>query len=167
MDSEVDHLKLEMNDLSFTISSVREASKNRLDEMNVDVSTSVIEPISFTLDIALEHTISSRDNTPRTCVVGVLPGIVLSLAPSHITQILRVSAIWTSNLHTLRGDVFDAAEEQPVLSGVVEEPSGEISDPDLEIMSSGSGISILDDEVQDTSNTPAGGNESYYQKKIV
>ena len=165
MDSEVDHLKLEMNDLSFTISSVREASKNRLDEMNVDVSTSVIEPISFTLDIALEHTISSRDNTPRTCVVGVLPGIVLSLAPSHITQILRVFAIWTSNLHTLRGDVFDATEEQPVLSGVVEEPSGEISDPDLEIMSSGSGISILDDEVQDTSNTPAGGNESLLSKK--
>ena len=37
MDSEVDHLKLEMNDLSFTISSVGEASKRRLDEVGFEI----------------------------------------------------------------------------------------------------------------------------------
>jgi vacuolar protein sorting-associated protein 13A/C len=151
IDSEIDHLKLEMNDLSFTISSVSESSKNRLDEMNVDVSTSVIEPISFTLDVGLEHTISSGD-TPRTCVIGVLPGIVLRLAPSHVTQILRVAAIWASNLGTLRGD-FPESGGTTSLSGVEEEAS----DPDLEIMSSGSNISILDGEAPEmpTSRRPA------------
>ena len=140
IDSEIDHLKLEMNDLSFTISSVSESSKKRLDEMNVDVSTSVIEPISFTLDVGLEHTISSGDNNPRTCVVGVLPGIVLRLAPSHVTKILRVTAIWASNLGNLRGD---ASDPQATPLTYIEE---EAPDPDLEIMSSGSGISILDGE---------------------
>ena len=163
MDSEIDHMKLEMNDLSFTISSVREASKNRLDENMNNASTSVIEPISFTLDIGLEHTISSGDSTPRTCVVGVLPGIVLSLAPSHVTRILRVFAIWTSNLHTLRGDVPDINEGPSLLSGV-EEVEEEASDPDLEIMSSGSGISILDNEIP---ATPVGGavSESLFSRK--
>ena len=56
MDSEVDHLKLEMNDLFFTISSVGVA-KDGLDGANTDVSGSVIQPISFTLDVGLEHTI--------------------------------------------------------------------------------------------------------------
>ena len=163
MDSEIDHMKLEMNDLSFTISSVREASKNRLDENMNNASTSVIEPISFTLDIGLEHTISSGDSTPRTCVVGVLPGIVLSLAPSHVTRILRVFAIWTSNLHNLRGDVPDIDEGPSLLSGV-EEVEEEASDPDLEIMSSGSGISILDNEIP---ATPVGGavSESLFSRK--
>jgi len=166
MDSEIDHLKLEMNDLSFTISTVRESAKKRLDEMNVnDVSTSVIEPISFTLDIGLEHTISAGDCTARTCVVGVLPGIALSLAPSHITKILGVSAIWTSNLSKLRGEVPDGAgERSTALSGVdEEEEEGEIGDPDLEIMSSGSGISILDGEEELPVATS--GNESLLSRK--
>mmetsp|Transcript_2476 Transcript_2476/g.5220 ORF Transcript_2476/g.5220 Transcript_2476/m.5220 type:complete len:2925 (-) Transcript_2476:1534-10308(-) len=155
MDSEIDHLKLEMNDLSFTISSVSEASKNKLDEMDVDVSNSVIEPISFTLDIGLEHTISG-DSTPRTCVIGVLPGIVLRLAPSHVTKILRVAGIWASNLHKLRGEVPIVDGGPTLLSGVEEESP----EPDLEIMSSGSGISTLDRE------TPvAGGSESLLSKK--
>lgn len=158
MDSEIDHLKLEMNDLSFTLSSVREASKNRLDEMDVDVSTSVIEPISFTLDIGLEHTVSSGDSTPRTCVVGVLPGIVLRLAPSHVTRILRVAAIWASNLHKLQN--VPVADKGPTLLSGVEE---ECADPDLEIMSSGSGISMLDKETPETS--VAGGSESLISKK--
>lgn len=139
-DSEIDHLKLEMNDLSFTISSVSESSKKRLDEMVVDVSTSVIEPISFTLDIGLEHTIMSGDTTPRTCVVGVLPSIILRLAPSHVTKMLGVAAIWVSILGNLRGD---APDSKPTLLAEVEEES---LDPELDIMSSGSGsnISILD-----------------------
>jgi hypothetical protein len=113
-----------MNDLSFTISSVSKSSKKRLNEMYVDVSTRVIEPISFTLDIGLEHTMSSGDKTPRTCIVGVLPGIVLRLAPSHVTKILLVAAIWTSNLGNLHSDVpapgptslADVEEEAPRLS---------------------------------------------------
>ena len=149
MDSEIDHLKLEMNDLSFTISSVSESSKKRLDEMYVDVSTSVIEPISFTLDVGLEHTISSGDSTPRTCVVGVLPGIVLRLAPSHVTKILLVAAIWASNLGNLRGDVPDQGPTS--LAGVEEEAP----DPDLEIMSSGSNISILDGYATPAVSEPA------------
>jgi vacuolar protein sorting-associated protein 13A/C len=136
MDSEIDHLKLEMNDLSFTISSVEDASKKGLEGLNRDISTSVISPVSFTLDIGLEHTISSSDNTPRTCVIGVLPAIILRLAPSHVTKVLRVAGIWSSNLHKLRGDVHDMNESSS-LEDVQEEA-------DLEIMSSGSGISLLD-----------------------
>ncbi|KAL7555198.1 hypothetical protein ACHAWF_018915 [Thalassiosira exigua] len=158
MDSEVDHLKLEMNDLSFTIGSVGDASKKKLDEMELDVSTSVIEPISFTLDVGLEHTISSRNNTPRTCVVGVLPGIILRLAPSHVTKILGVAAIWASNLHKLRGDVTTAEENgaQMALSDVKEDES-------LEIMSSGSEISVLDGP-ETPSAKSAGGGESLLSK---
>ena len=135
MDSEIDHLKLEMNDLSFTISSVGDASKKGLEGLNRDISTSVISPVSFTLDIGLEHTISSSDSTPRTCVIGVLPAIILRLAPSHVTKVLRVAGIWSSNLHKLRGDGQVSSESS--LGNVQEET-------DLEIMSSGSGISILD-----------------------
>jgi len=136
MDSEIDHLKLEMNDLSFTISSVGDASKKGLENLHRDVSTSVISPVSFTLDIGLEHTISSGDNTPRTCVIGVLPAIILCLAPSHVTKVLRVAGIWSSNLRKLRGD-SQVLTETSTLEDVEEEP-------DLEIMSSGSGISLLD-----------------------
>mmetsp|Transcript_4276 Transcript_4276/g.8218 ORF Transcript_4276/g.8218 Transcript_4276/m.8218 type:complete len:3387 (-) Transcript_4276:172-10332(-) len=162
MDSGIDHLKLEMNDLSFTVSSVGEASKNRmLDEMDSDASASVIEPISFTLDIGLEHTISSSgDDTPRTCVVGVLPGIVLRLAPSHVTKILRVAAIWASNLHNLRGEPATEDGGPTILSGVDEEESYH----DLEIISSGSGVSILDRDAPETP-TAAGGGESLLSKK--
>jgi vacuolar protein sorting-associated protein 13A/C len=137
MDSEIDHLKLEMNDLSFTISSVGDASKKGLEGLNRDVSTSVISPVSFTLDIGLEHTISSSDSTPRTCVIGVLPAIILRLAPSHVTKVLRVAGIWSSNLHKLRGDTQITNESS---LGDVQEES------DLEIMSSDSGISLLDAE---------------------
>ncbi|KAL9187273.1 hypothetical protein ACHAXT_001376 [Thalassiosira profunda] len=161
MDSEVDHLKLEMNDLSFTISSVGEASKRRLDEVGFDASSSVIEPVSFTLDIGLEHTISSGDTTPRTCVVGVLPGIVLQLAPSHITKILRVSAIWASNLGKLRGEA--AQDEVPATLSEIEEESH--PDPDLEIMSSGSGISILDNDLDLSERQNVAGRESLLSKK--
>ena len=135
MDSEIDHLKLEMNDLSFTISSVGDASKKGLEGLNRDISTSVISPVSFTLDIGLEHTISSSESTPRTCVIGVLPAIILRLAPSHVTKVLRVAGVWSSNLHKLRGD--DQFSSESSLGNVQEET-------DLEIMSSGSGISILD-----------------------
>jgi vacuolar protein sorting-associated protein 13A/C len=135
MDSEIDHLKLEMNDLSFTISSVGDASKKGLEGLNRDVSTSVISPVSFTLDIGLEHTISSGDNTPRTCVIGVLPAIIMRAAPSHVTKVLRVAGIWSSNLHKLRGESQVTTDKS---LGDVEEES------DLEIMSSGSGISLLD-----------------------
>jgi vacuolar protein sorting-associated protein 13A/C len=135
MDSEIDHLKLEMNDLSFTISSVGDASEKGLEGLNRDISTSVISPVSFTLDLGLEHTISSSDSTPRTCVIGVLPAIILRLAPSHVTKVLRVAGIWSSNLHKLRGDAHTTSESS--LGDVQEEP-------DLEIMSSGSGISLLD-----------------------
>jgi hypothetical protein len=38
--------------------------------MYVDVSTSVIKPISFTLDVGLEHTMSLGDKTPRTTNVA-------------------------------------------------------------------------------------------------
>jgi len=148
MDSEVDHLKLEMNDLFFTISSVGVA-KDGLDGANTDVSGSVIQPISFTLDVGLEHTISAGDETPRTCVIGVLPAIILRLAPSHITKMLSVAAIWTSNLHKLRGDVPNDSS-QAKLSNVPEELVDE--DPDIEIMSSGSGISILDGGDEDEEN---------------
>ncbi len=157
MDSEVDHLKLEMSELSFMISSIGEASKKGLEGLDLDVSNSVISPISFTLDIGLEHTISSGDSTPRTCVVGVLPAIILRLAPSHVTQVLRVAGIWSSNLHKLRGN-----EEivQVSLPDVLEEAP----DPDLEIMSSGSGsgISILD---ADYSNQMTGRGETLLSKK--
>ncbi|KAK1743056.1 vacuolar protein sorting-associated protein 13 [Skeletonema marinoi] len=148
MDSEVDHLKLEMNDLFFTISSVGVA-KDGLDGANTDVSGSVIQPISFTLDVGLEHTISAGDETPRTCVIGVLPAIILRLAPSHITKMLSVAAIWTSNLHKLRGDVPNDSS-QAKLTNVPEELVDE--DPDIEIMSSGSGISILDGGDEDEEN---------------
>lgn len=161
-DSAIDHLNLEMNDMSFTVSSVREASKNRLDEMDVDVSTSVIEPVSFTLNIGLEHTISSgEDNIPRTCVIGVLPGIVLRLAPSHVTKILRVAAIWSSNLNTLRGDGIDKSNSGPASLSDVDE---EVSDPDLDIMSSGSGISLLDDEPL---LTPTVGESTFVRSKNI
>jgi vacuolar protein sorting-associated protein 13A/C len=124
-----------MNDLSFTISSVGDASKKGLEGLNRDVSTSVISPVSFTLDIGLEHTISSGDNTPRTCVIGVLPAIIMRAAPSHVTKVLRVAGIWSSNLHKLRGESQVTTDKS---LGDVEEES------DLEIMSSGSGISLLD-----------------------
>ena len=137
IDSEVDHLKLEMNDLSFTISSVGDATEKGLDGLNLDVSNSVIQPVSFTLDIGLEHAISSGDDTPRTCVIGILPAIIMRLGPSHVNKILRVAAVWSSNLHKLRGDT-SATEEESMLHDLPEEPS------DLEIVSSGSGISILD-----------------------
>lgn len=143
MDSEIDHLKLEMNDLSFTISSVGDASKKGLEGLNRDISTSVISPVSFTLDIGLEHTISSSDSTPRTCVIGVLPAIILRLAPSHVTKVLRVAGIWSSNLHKLRGDAHTTSESS--LGDVQEEP-------DLEIMSSGSGISLLDADYSNNNN---------------
>jgi hypothetical protein len=155
-DSAVDHLNLQMNDMSFTVSSVREASANRLDEMEVEVSTSVIEPVSFTLDIGLEHTISSGEDIPRTCVIGVLPGIVLRLAPSHVTKILRVAAIWSSNLNNLRGERPVADRGQALLPDVYEESSGS----DLEIISSGSGISLLDEEP-----SPAGGESPFVSSK--
>lgn len=145
MDSEIDHLKLEMNDLFFTISSVGVA-KDGLDGTNADLSDSVIQPISFTLDVGLEHTISAGDETPRTCVIGVLPAIILRLAPSHITKMLSVAAIWTSNLHKLRGDV-PSDPGQVKLSNVPEELVDD--DPDIEILSSGSGISILDGDGDD------------------
>lgn len=160
-DSAIDHLNLEMNDLSFTVSSVTDASKNRLDEMDVDVSTSVIEPISFALNIGLEHTISSGEDIPRTCVIGVLPGIVLRLAPSHVTKILRVAAIWSSNLNTLREDGLDINDRNLTLLSEVDE---EASDPDLEIMSSGSGISLLDEEAP---NTPAVGESAFARSKKI
>jgi len=146
MDSEIDHLKLEMNDLFFTISSVGVVAKDGLDVTNTDVSSSVIQPISFTLDVGLEHTISAADETPRTCVIGVLPAIILRLAPSQITKMLSVAAIWSSNLHKLRGDVPNDPG-QPTLSNVPEELIDE--DPDIEILSSGSGISILDQDDED------------------
>lgn len=146
LDSEIDHLKLEMNDLFFTISSVGVAKDTN--GTNTDLSDSVIQPISFTLDVGLEHTISAGDETPRTCVIGVLPAIVLRLAPSHITKMLSVAAIWTSNLHKLRGDV-PSDSGQVKLANVPEEL---IDDPDIEIMSSGSGISILDGGDEDEEN---------------
>eukprot|EP00804_Cyclotella_cryptica_P002356 CCRYP_004076-RB/>CCRYP_004076-RB protein AED:0.10 eAED:0.10 QI:356/1/1/1/0.94/0.77/18/6206/1298 len=136
MDSEIDHLKLEMNDLSFTISSVGDATKKGIESLNRDVSTSVISPVSFTLDIGLEHTISSGDSTPRTCIIGVLPAIILRLAPSHVTKVLRVAGIWSSNLRKLRG-ASQVITETSTLENVEEEA-------DLEIVSSGSGISLLD-----------------------
>ncbi|KAL7472999.1 hypothetical protein ACHAXS_013378 [Conticribra weissflogii] len=136
-ESEIDHLKLEMNDLSFTISSVGEATTKGLEGLNLDVSNSVIQPVSFTLDVGLEHTISSDDSTPRTCIIGVLPGIIMRLGPSHVNKILRVAAVWSSNLHKLRGDL-PSSQGDSILPGLPEEPT------DLEIMSSGSGISILD-----------------------
>lgn len=150
MDSDIDHLKLEMNDLSFTISSVGNASKKGLEGLNRDVSTSVISPISFTLDIGLEHTTSSSDNTPRTCVIGVLPAIILRLAPSHVTKVLRVAGIWSSNLHKLRGET----KESSSLGNVQEEAD------DFEIMSSGSSISLLD-----TDHSNENGNKTLLSKK--
>ncbi len=161
-DSAIDHLNLEMNDLSFTVSSVLEASsKNRLDEMDLDASTSVIEPVSFALNIGLEHTISSGEDIPRTCVIGVLPGIVLRLAPSHVTKILRVAAIWSSNLNTLRGDSPNTSIRSPALLSDVDE---EASDPGLEIVSSGSGISILDEE---SPNGPSVGRSTFVRSKEI
>jgi len=172
LDSEVDHLKLEMNDLSFTIGSVGEASKNgRIDsdtrataDGRVSASKSVIEPISFTLDIGLEHTVSSGEDTPRTCVVGVLPGIVLRLAPSHVTAILRVAGVWASNLHKLRGDELVSNEISPAVLWEVEEESLD----DLEIMSSGSEASVRNKDTA-ASRTPAaasgGTGESLLSKK--
>ena len=161
IDSGIDHLNLEMNDLSFTISSVGVASKERLDEMHLDISSSVIEPISFTLDIGLEHTISSEDSTPRTCVIGVLPGIVLRLAPSHVTKMLRVAAVWASNLGKLRGDDSGEDNGRASLPDVAEE----CPDPDLEIMSSSSGsdISMLDKDLSETPDAARG--ESLLSKK--
>ena len=95
LDSEIDHLQLVMSNLSFTIDTLRNASGRIHDEKNFDASTSVIEPVSFTLDIGLEHTVSSRiDTTPRTCVVGVLPGIQLRLGPSHVTKMLSVAGLY-------------------------------------------------------------------------
>ena len=160
MDSEIDHLKLEMNDLFFTVSSVGVA-KDGLGGSNSDVSSSVIQPISFTLDVGLEHTISAGDETPRTCVIGVLPAIILRLAPTHITKMLSVAAIWTSNLHKLRGDVRNDSG-QVTLSNVPEELIDE--DPDIEILSSSSGISILDDDGNDEESS-ALRSESLLSKK--
>ncbi len=137
-------MKLQMNDLSFTISSVSELSKKRLNEMYVDVSTSVIEPISFTLDIGLKHTMSLGDKTPQMCIVGVLPGIVLRLALSHVTKTLLVAAIWTSNLGNLHSDV---PAPGPTLLADVEEEAPRLS--------SGSNISVLDGYATPAVSEPA------------
>lgn len=153
MDQGIDYLKLEMNDLSFTVGAVGEAGGRRSDAAVAGgAGGSVIEPVSFTLDIGLEHALppsssSSGEDTPRTCVVGVLPGIVLRLAPSHVTKILGVAAIWASNLHKLRGEPAVAEGGGPaILPGVDEEEPYQ----DLEILSSGSGVSLLDRDVPET-----------------
>ena len=159
MDSEIDHLKLEMSDLSFTISSVGLGKDSGNDN---DLSCSVIQPISFTLDVGLEHTIAAGDETPRTCVIGVLPAIILRLAPADITKMLSVAAIWTSNLHQLRGDVPNDDLDRVRLSNVPEEFVDD--DPDIEILSSGSGISGVDEDLE---HKQGGGvrNESLLSKK--
>ena len=159
MEPEIDHLRLKMNDLSFTVGSVGEASGND----HSALVSSVIEPVSFTLDIGLEHTLSASDgkDPPRTCIVGVLPGIVLRLAPAHVTKILRVVAIWTSNLHTLRGDALVEKEESPVmLPGVEEEESQNF---DLEIVSSGSASMDQGNDLE--TQLASGGRESLLSKK--
>ncbi|KAL7469473.1 hypothetical protein ACHAXS_009736 [Conticribra weissflogii] len=101
---DVDHLKMEMNDLSFIINSVGEAAKNRPYESKIDVSKSVIRPLSFTLNIGIEQTVATPEKTPQTCIFGVLPSVELRLDPSQIQGMLRVAAQWTSYLHDFGGD---------------------------------------------------------------
>ena len=114
LDSDVDHVKLEMSDLSFIISSVGEATKKGIGGLNLDVSNSVIQPVSFALDIGIEHASPSLEDSPRMCAIGVLPAIILRLEPSYVEKVLRVAAQWTSNLHNLKGDT-PATEEDEIL----------------------------------------------------
>ncbi len=48
---------------------------------------------------------------------------MLQLAPSHVTKILLVSAIWVSNLHSLRREPAEEEGGPTILSGVDEEES--------------------------------------------
>eukprot|EP00970_Alexandrium_tamarense_P018299 scaffold13326_cov204-Alexandrium_tamarense.AAC.32 len=107
MEHEIDSAKLEMNELSFSITTVGDAASKGVDGLKV--SNSIISPISFTLDIGLEHT-SSGCITPRTCAIGVLPAVILHLSPSHVTRMLTVAAVWVSTLNEMRGVIVVDAE---------------------------------------------------------
>jgi hypothetical protein len=88
-----------MNDLSFTIGTAGEASR-RGGHLDADAPpSSIIEPVTFKLDIGIEHS-SGRETAgnARTCVIGVNPAIILQLTPSHVTKVLAVAATWASNL---------------------------------------------------------------------
>ena len=154
----IDHCSLDVQKLTFLLSKARSwtALSNAA---NVEAiaeagsarvsTTTVIEPVSLSLNIGIENNQMSLDKS-RKCIFGVLPDITIQLSPSSVSSIFCTYSKWDAFLDGLAGSADPGSREPSTQFGPLIEEEMEEEDA-----SSSGGVQILAaDESQYDSSRP-------------
>ena len=107
--SAIDHCSLDVHELTFLLSKAGSWAAlsnsthvvSAAEEGSAQVATTtVIEPVSLSLNIGIEGNHLSLDKS-RKCVFGVLPDISIQISPSSVASIFRTYSKWDAFLNTL------------------------------------------------------------------
>ncbi len=111
---------LAINDLTF---QVAKASDWRLSGIGgTNQESSVIDPISLSLDLGVESAYQSVD-PPRVCCIGVIPTISLRMSPIQGTKIVLVIGSWTGLLAETSEETADLEEQTTNALNIKSEPA--------------------------------------------
>lgn len=143
---EVDHLNLNMKNLSFMVSKCgtmdwKQSFSNNTDgkkkKQVYSSSRAVIEPLSISLSMGIENT---TNENPLTCVTGFAPSIELKISPQQMTDIMHVISTWSTFGNELMGtdnDIEDNAfTKQDIKGTTILEASSEDQSIDSAIFQS-------------------------------
>lgn len=95
---------LAINDLTFQVAKANDWRLSNIGCSNQE--SSVIDPISLSLDFGVE-TVSHSTDPPRVCGIGVIPTISLRMSPIQGNKIISVIGSWTGLLSGLSEEPAD------------------------------------------------------------
>ena len=157
--SAIDHCSLDVQKLTFLLSkagswtalSNAAAVEATAEAGSAQVSTTtVIEPVSLSLNIGIENNQLSLDKS-RKCIFGVLPDITIQVSPSSVSSIFRTYSKWDAFLDGLAGSADPGSRAGSTRFGPLTEEEEMVE----EDASSSDGVQILAaDESQYDSSRP-------------
>ena len=89
-----------ISDLTFTVGQVNYWRLLLAHAGDSNSETTVVDPISLSLDIGVESLAHSAD-PPRICSIGVIPSISLRMSPTQGSNIFSVLGSWTQALREI------------------------------------------------------------------
>ena len=118
-----------ISDLTFTVGHVNDWRLLLAHVGDSNSETTVIDPISLSLDIGVESLSRSAD-PPRICCIGVIPSISLRMSPTQGANIFSVLGSWTQLLRDIEEDdtPVEKIENQNQVDDILKDRHLEVGD---------------------------------------